>query len=507
MGTVPPYDPQDPRSAARQARDYARAQRAYWRSYRGSCRRSMVRPVVLIVVGVLALLVETGRIPAEVFWSWFGHWWPLLLIALGVLLLLEYLIDRNNPNAGRGAGGIVWLVIWLVIIGWSVNGARDNWRWFGPGNRSFWSMMGPQYNHTVQLTQPLKVAKGVIPIVNIEDPHGAVTVTASTDGMIHLTARQAAYTGSQQDADREFGATTPTIEATSTGANIVAPARDDTSDDLTLELPAASGAVIQSGHGDVTVEGLNGSVDVTAHRGDVRLDQLGSDVHARMHHGDFSAQNVKGQALVEGSGGDVTLSQIGGDAAIHGEFTGDVHLQQVSGTVSFQSSRTQITVPKLAGQMTLDSGDLGMDRASGPIVIVAKAKNIDLSAITGDVQITDSDGDVSLAMAQPLGNITIANRTGGVRLQMPPNAGFQIKASTSSEASLSSDFPLTESTSHGVKTLQGKIGAGGAMVELTTTHGSMEIAKGTTDTASPAQAAGKTAPHFKTQKPVHATVQ
>lgn len=504
MGTVPPFDPQDPRSAARQARDYARAQRAYWRSYRGSCRRSMVRPVVLIVVGIIALLVETGRIPAEVFWSWFGHWWPVLLIALGVLLLLEYLIDRNNPNAGRGAGGVVWLVIWLVIIGWSVDGARRNWRWFGPGTSSFWSMMGPQYDHTVQLSQALKMPKGVTPIVNIENPHGAVTVTASTDGMVHLSARQVAYTGSQQDADQEFDATTPTIQVTNAGANIVAPAKDDTSDDLTLELPASSGAIIQSGHGDVTVEGLSGSVDVTAKHGDVRLDQIGSNVHAKMHHGDFSAHAVKGQALVEGSGGDVTLSQIGGDAAIHGEFTGDVHLQQVDGAVSFQSSRTQISVPKLAGQMTLDSDDLGMDRASGPIVIQAKAKNIDLSSIAGDVQISDSDGDVSLAMGQQLGTIKITNRTGSVRLRLPQNASFQIAASTSSDENLSSDFPLTATTKDGTKMLNGQVGSGGSQIELTTTHGSVEISR---EMAATTGSVSSQAPHFKSQKPVHATVQ
>lgn len=464
----------------------------------------MVRPVVLIVIGVVALLVETGRIPAEMFWGWYGHWWPLLLIALGVLLLLEYLVDRNNPAAGRGAGGIVWLVILLVFVGWSVHGAQQNWKWFGSGTNSFWSMMGPQYDHTVELSQPLKAAKGVTPIVNINDPHGTVTVTASTDGLIHVRAHQGAYTATQQEADAAFNATTPRIEATSTGANIEAPAKDDTRDDLTLELPAAASAVIQSGHGDVTVEGLNGRVEVTAKRGNVRLDEIGASVHAQMKTGDFSAHNVKGHVLVEGSGGDVTLSKVGGNAAIHGEFTGDVHLQEVGGTVTFQSSRTQITVPKLDGQMTLDSGDLGMDRASGPIVIQAKAKNIDLSSIAGDVQIEDSDGDVSLGMGLPMGTIHISNRTGSVRLQAPENANFNVKASTSGDESLSSDFPLTASTANGMKALQGQVGSGGPQVVLTTTHGSISIRKGPVATPG---AMKSSEPHFTSAKPVHATVQ
>lgn len=501
MATIPPNDP---RSAARQAKEYARAQRAYWRYYRGASRRSIVRPVALIVVGVVALLVETGKIPAGAFWNWYGHWWPILLIALGVLLLLEYFFDRNNPNAGRGSGGVVWLVIFLVIIGWSVCGTEQSWNWFGNDTNNFWNMMGPQYDHTVQMDQALKLAKGVTPIVNVDDPRGDVTITASTDGMIHLRGHQVARTGSQDDANRDFDATVPKMDVTATGANIVVPAKNGTSVDLTLEVPAASGTVIRSGRGDVTVEGLNGSVDITAQRGDVRLAQIAGSAHVKMQRGDFSAADVKGQALVEGSGGDVTLSQIGGDAAIHGEFTGDVHLQEITGAVSFQSSRTQIAVPHLVGQMTLDSGDLGMDRASGPIVIQGRAKNIDLSSIAGDVQITDSDGDVNLAMGLPLGAIKITNRTGSIRLQVPANANFQVSATTSRDESLSSDFSLTASTQGDTKTLQGKVGSGGPQVQLMTTHGSVEISKGPVAVVG---AMKSDVPHFTSQKPVKTTVQ
>ncbi len=501
MGTIPPNDP---RGAARQAKDYARAQRAYWRYYRGAGRRSIVRPVALIVVGVVALLVETGRIPADMFWNWYGQWWPLLLIALGMLLLLEYFFDRGNPNAGRGSGGVVWLVVFLVIIGWSIHGTQQNWNWFGNDSSNFWNMMSPQYDHKVQMNQVLQVPKGVTPIVNVDVPRGDLTITASTDGMIHLSGHQIARTGSQDDANRDFDATRPKISATATGANIAVPAKDGTSVDLTLEVPAEAATVIQSGRGDVTVEGLNGSVDITARRGDVQIAQIGGSAQVRMKRGDFTASGVKGTAMVDGSGGDVTLSRVGGDTSIHGEFTGDVHLQQIGGTVSFVSSRTQITVPHLVGQMTLDSGDLGMDRASGPIVIVGRAKNIDLSSIAGGVQITDSDGDVNLAMGLPMGEVKVTNRTGSIRLQVPQNANFQVKASTSADESLNSDFPLTTSTQNGQKTLQGQVGSGGPQVELTTTHGSVEISKGPAAQAGTMQS---DVPHFTSQKPVKTTVQ
>ena len=75
MATLPPPYSQ---------RDAARAQRYYMRSLR---RRSMLGPVVLIVFGVIALLVETGKLNAFHLWDWYIHWWPLLLIGLGLLSL------------------------------------------------------------------------------------------------------------------------------------------------------------------------------------------------------------------------------------------------------------------------------------------------------------------------------------------------------------------------------------------------------------------------------------
>lgn len=501
MGTIPPYDA---RTARRQAKDYARAQRAYWRYYYGRCQRSIVRPLVLIAIGVIALLVETGRISAGAFWAWYGHWWPVLLIGLGVLLLLEYLIDRKNPYAGRGSGGLVWLVILLAVIGWSVRGTQTNWNWFGPDSSSFWSMMGPQYDNTVQMSQAMHVPAGVTPIVNIDDPHGDVMVTASKDGMIHLRGHQVAHIGSQKEANQAFETTKPKIEPTSSGANIVVPGKERMRDDLTLEIPTAAGTVIRSGHGDVTVEGLEGSVEVTAKHGDVRVDDLGSNVHAQMKNGDFSAHDVKGHALVEGAGGDVTLSGIGGAAAIHGEFTGDVHLQEVSGAVTFQSSRTQISVPHLVGSMTLDSGDLGMERAHGPVIIQTKAKNIDLSTIAGGVEIKDSDGDVNVSSALPLGTIRIENRTGDVRLQVPENASFHVSASTSPDESLHTDFPLKVTTEGGKKMVDGQVGSGGPKIELTTTHGSLKLSKG--PAAKPGELKSH-AQHFMSAKPVHSTYQ
>src|SRR5579875_1051272 len=103
--TPPPYTPQDARWQAKQARAAARAQRQQWKAqaraqrdyyrqyWHGFRRPSFVGPIVLLAIGILALLLTTNHLDAVVFWSWYAQWWPVILIALGGLLLAEYFLD------------------------------------------------------------------------------------------------------------------------------------------------------------------------------------------------------------------------------------------------------------------------------------------------------------------------------------------------------------------------------------------------------------------------------
>jgi DUF4097 and DUF4098 domain-containing protein YvlB len=463
---------------------------------------------VLVGVGVVALLIETGKLPSYMFWSWWGHWWPLLLIAIGVLLLIEYFLDRNNPCAGnRGLGGIVGLIVLLAVVGWGSQGFH-HWGWQQGNWNNFWGSLGPEFNNDVQLTHPLTVAPGMTPVVNIENPNGDVMVTASTDGQIHLTGHQVAHIGSQKSANQLFADTKPQIEATASGANIVIPARDNLSDDLTIELPPQSAAVIRGDHGDVTVEGLKSNADITANHGDVKVEDIGSDVHVQMQHGDFSARKVQGSINMSGRGGDVTLAQVKGGASINGEFFGDTHLEQIGGLVQFRSSRTQITVPHLLGSMTLDSGDLGIQQASGPITIAAHAKDMDLTGITGGLNIQDNDGDISVTSGLPLGDIRIANHTGDVTLTVPSNANFTFQGSTSQDEDLQTSFSLPVVKRNGLQTSEGKVGTGGATIEISTTHGSLELNKGPAATPGVSGAVPPSkAPHFKSKGRVQSTLE
>src|SRR5580692_9698541 len=93
-GVPPPYDPhtqwrvyrEQQRAAWRAQRDAWKAQRHAWKAGYGYAPRvpSVVGPIILVAIGIVALLVLTGHIESGEFWTWYGHWWPLLLIGAGL---------------------------------------------------------------------------------------------------------------------------------------------------------------------------------------------------------------------------------------------------------------------------------------------------------------------------------------------------------------------------------------------------------------------------------------
>src|ERR1700722_6588103 len=105
-GSQPPYQPFDSKT---QWRNYREQQKAAWRAQRDAWKAqqhawkagyggaaygprvpSVAGPVILVAVGVVALLVVTGRVAFEGFVNWYGHWWPLMLIVAGLAMLAEW---------------------------------------------------------------------------------------------------------------------------------------------------------------------------------------------------------------------------------------------------------------------------------------------------------------------------------------------------------------------------------------------------------------------------------
>ncbi len=487
MGTYPP--PFSPGDARREARDLRRAHKAQYRMQTALLRRrpSFVGPLLLITVGVLALLLETGRLEAAAFWPWYARWWPLLLILIGLGLLFEYFLDRKDPAGGRRSlGGIVWLVILLSLAGVASRTALHFGDWSDGlgdafGDHGSWlSMLGEQHVQTRTLVR--QVTPNIS--LTIENARGNVQVSVADAPEIRVEAQQVVHAGSDEEARKAFEAIMPSLRGSPGETVLQAPGRDGASVDLKVTAPAGTALVVRTTHGEVTLSGLRRNLDVNVSHGDVTIDDLGGSAHLQMDHGDVHARNIAGDLSIDGRADDVTISGVRGKSILNGDFFGDTRLANIGSLVHFHSSRTDLDLRGLGGEMTLDSGDLRLVNPSGGLRLVTRAKDVEVTGLVGDAHIEDNNGDLNVTTGLPLGNLQLIDHTGSLVLTVPANASFSVHGRANQGDEVTTDFGLATDPTGDHKTVSGQVGTGGPHLELETDHGDLTLHRGGTEQAA-----------------------
>lgn len=467
-----------------------KAQQAQWKMqqkmqrarYRAMTRGSLIGPILLIAIGVVALLATMHRLNMIQFWQWYGHWWPLLLIAAGVLLALESIAFARYSRVRMG-GGVGLVLLLFAILGIAASHNRLAWDWSAVSNQldlgdsgSLAQMFGEKHQANETVTQAIAPGSALI----VQNAHGDVTVSAepagTADGALHLTMHKTVYTDSSSEADRRLQALEPLITTSGGVMTVHMPTGDSATADMQLQLPAGIAVEVHAGHGDVSINGRNANVTVEDEHGDVQLAAIQGVVHTTMRNGDFSAREITGNITVNGHMNDVTVSHITGTATLDGEFFGDVHLDTISSAVHLHSSRTDIQAAQLSGTTTLDDDDLTIDGASGPVSVATKAKDISLRHVTGDMRVSNANGSITISAVSPVGAISAENREGSVELTVPGDAKFSV-AATAVDGEVHSAFSLTTQDGGSHSTVSGSVNGGGPLLHITTEKGDISLLK------------------------------
>ena len=226
---IPPFDPkthwrayrEQQKAAWRAQRDAWRAQRLAWKAnyvgMYGPRVPSMIGPILLVCVGVVALLVVSGRLDAGAFWSWYGRWWPLLLIGAGLALLAESALDMRRRTPVRRSGGFIWILILLAFLGvasTTVNHFRSPF--FNHfGNNSFFDNFG-------------------LPRHDSDQP------------ALKVQAHEVAYAGSDAAAQKIFDAEAAQVTVNGSVVTIQAPGNDKGRVNLSITVPKTAHVTVNS---------------------------------------------------------------------------------------------------------------------------------------------------------------------------------------------------------------------------------------------------------------------
>lgn len=478
-----------------------RDQRAYYRNLR---RPSVVRPIVLIGVGVVALLIQTGTLSGYTFWDWYVRWWPLVLIGVGVLLLGEWYLQRDQPYAGRfGFGGLVGLLIFLPLLGLlGRHAANSPFGWhFSPDNDWSMHLFGDEHDTDRQFDESF----GGNGRLTIDNPRGDVSIAMSADDRIHVSAHEVVYSRDDRDAEKLFARLQPGLRVNGSNATLTTANLDRGSVDLTVQVPQSTILSIISGRGNVAVNGVSGAVSVDAARGDVTLNKLGGACTAKLTGGNFAAHALANTLHLSGRTEDADISDVTGKVTLEGTFLGDVNLAKIAAPISLHSSRTTLEMDKLDGDLSLDHNDFNLNHATGNVRIATKDKNVTFNNLGGPLHVETSNGDIHVELtggAAGSGPIELRNRNGGIHLGLPGDRLFHVDASTH-DGDVMSDLNYTGKTERSDKSLSGDTGGGtGAptMVTLVTDHGDVSIKRSDAQSLSipsepPAPPVAPHAPH------------
>jgi DUF4097 and DUF4098 domain-containing protein YvlB len=442
--------------------------------------RSIVGPLVLITIGVLFLLRTTGVISLQSFRSWMVHYWPLLLIFWGIAKLLEHVWARQHgePTPRLGAGGIV-LLIFIILFGTGVTRTADwNWRGIGAdmGVDDDWeNMFGTHYDFTDNFAQPLTGGSEI----KIISAQGDITVTSSEDNQVHAVVRKSVRSDSQENANHMNESTHPKFiqQGNLWLLDLTSGDFEKTRFDLDLQLPPQLALSMSTRRGNLSVSQREGNVDLSTDRGNLSAENVKGVTSLHIRRGSVNVKTITGNVQVDGEVEDGSVSDVTGTLEFNAGYNGTVQLAHIAQRLHLKSVRTDLQLAKLDGEMSLGHGDIRATALAGPVKLNTRSNEVHFDEVSGEVEVENRNGIVSIRPKTPLGNIDVNNVRGGIELEMPPAAGFKLDAESKDGTIDVNDFNVSVDNQRRDASARATIGKGGPDIRLRTDRGTIEIRK------------------------------
>ncbi|HEX8985468.1 MAG TPA: DUF4097 family beta strand repeat-containing protein [Bryobacteraceae bacterium] len=402
-------------------------------------RGSLVGPLLLIGIGIW-FLMSTLR-PDLPLLDMAARFWPFLLIAWGLLRLIEIFVwaARGNTVPGPGISGGEWtLVVFVCLIGSGLYMANHYRPWgnFGVIHANRVEIFGHSYDYTIPES---KTAAGKATRVLIENMRGNARVTGGD--VTDVTASGRKTIRSLQEKDANAADKQCPVEVTAQAEQIVVRTNQDrvtgeqrVSTDLEVTVPRGMTVEVRGREGEIEVAELNGGVTVSSDNAQVRLQNIGGNVRLDLRKSDLIRGNgLKGSIEVDsGRGRDVDLDTVAGEVVLTGSYSGDLQLRNLAKALRIQAPNTDLRVARVPGQLHMDLGQLSGNNLVGPIRLASsRARDVQLDQFTDSLELVLDQGDISLRPTHvPLAKIDARTRNGRVEIALPPNAKFDLKAVT-----------------------------------------------------------------------------
>jgi DUF4097 and DUF4098 domain-containing protein YvlB len=443
-------------------------------------RSSIFSGLLLIVLGTLFLLARFH--PDLGIWHLFWRFWPVLIILWGIAKLVDHMSaqqagDARPPLLTGGEAALLILVV-LVLAGM---GIYSKVREKHPDMNIDLDVFNHKSSQSEELP-PKTISAGAH--VMITTALGNILAHVGDGNELRVSVTETAEASNESSAEDLLKSLKVVIEQTKDGYS-VHPVKQETDTghitvDFDVTLPKSVSLSADSHHGDISVSGLAGTVNLTTQMGDIEVHDIGSDVSAQLVKGNARLDDITGSVRISGHGDEIELNDVAGDATLQGEFFGPVRIRNVTKTTHYTSQAGDLTLAHLTGLLELDSGQIDVSDVGGFAKLATHDKDIRVENVAGRLDIAGTHGDIKVTYAQPpREDINIANGTGEVDLTLPAKSSFEISA-ISRSGEVQSDFEapgLQPADDNGTGRLSGKVGSAGPKIQIATSYGTIYLRK------------------------------
>ncbi len=172
---------------------------------------------------------------------------------------------------------------------------------------------------------------------------------------------------------------------------------------------------------------------------------------------------------------DIRISSASGAARITDCTGGNAQIDVASGRIEVRDSDIKSAdLDCISGDITVENitGSVSAGNTSGTVNVTNAKGAVSVSNTSGGVFVTQTHDDIS--------PIHVSVVSGGVKVNLPPKAAFDISA-VSTSGGFHTDFDVTVSGSMSKKIvgadISGSVNGGGALVELSTVSGGISVQK------------------------------
>jgi DUF4097 and DUF4098 domain-containing protein YvlB len=276
-------------------------------------------------------------------------------------------------------------------------------------------------HETRKVELPLALTSGKT--LRIENPCGDVKIVGGFDeGHVVATARVKG--SSVEDARDKANNYTLVIEESDDTVIIKQPDMSGLSVDLSIQIPAKRQVDVRAESGDVSILDTKSGARVTNRSGDVHLRQLNGTIEVNAYSGDIKIEDGKTTSLaVENKSGNIDLVRIEGNMNAR-TASGDVRVVQCSGKT--------VSVEAVSGDVHIDldspvTGSLNVRTVSGDSLVsivdgsdcrvsLSTLRGSVVSAITLDDE-AKSDQRITGRLGDGKGSLDVSAVTGNVTLE------------------------------------------------------------------------------------------